>query len=83
MACIRPENLELTTAGDGFPAQVELGLPLGPSIVHEMLTPGGQRIKIASPRGLGAEPLKPGTQVGLRPISAHAITTFTAPSLQP
>ena len=83
VACIRPENLELTTAGDGFPAQVELGLPLGPSIVHEMLTPGGQRIKIASPRGLGAEPLKPGTQVGLRPISAHAITTFTAPSLQP
>ncbi|MBD8475143.1 ABC transporter ATP-binding protein [Pseudomonas sp. CFBP 8770] len=81
VACIRPENLELTTAGDGFPAQVELGLPLGPSIVHEMLTPGGQRIKIASPRGLGAEPLKPGTQVGLRPISAHAITTFTAPSL--
>lgn len=81
VACIRPENLELTSAGDGFPAQVELGLPLGPSIVHEMLTPGGQRIKIASPRGLGAEPLKPGTQVGLRPISAHAITTFTAPSL--
>ncbi|KQQ64034.1 Fe3+/spermidine/putrescine ABC transporter ATP-binding protein [Pseudomonas sp. Leaf129] len=81
VACIRPENLELTTAGDGFPVQVELGLPLGPSIVHEMLTPGGQRIKIASPRGLGAEPLKPGTQVGLRPISAHAITTFTAPSL--
>ncbi|MBD8593114.1 ABC transporter ATP-binding protein [Pseudomonas sp. CFBP 8758] len=81
VACIRPENLELTKAGDGFPAQVELGLPLGPSIVHEMLTPGGQRIKIASPRGLGAEPLKPGTQVSLRPISAHAITTFTAPSL--
>jgi putative spermidine/putrescine transport system ATP-binding protein len=81
VACIRPENLELTAPGDGFPAQVELGLPLGASIVHEMLTPGGLRLKAASPRSLGAEPLKPGTRVGLRPISAHAITTFAAPAV--
>jgi putative spermidine/putrescine transport system ATP-binding protein len=79
LACIRPENLQVTAEGEGFAAQVELGLPLGPSIVHEMLTPGGLRLKTASPRGLGAEPLKPGTRVGLRPISPNAITTFAAP----
>ena len=79
LACIRPENLQVTAEGEGFAAQVELGLPLGPSIVHEMLTPGGLRLKTASPRGLGAEPLKPGTRVGLRPIASHAITTFAAP----
>jgi putative spermidine/putrescine transport system ATP-binding protein len=83
VACIRPENLQVTPVGEGFAARVELGLPLGPSIVHEVLTPGGLRFKIAAPRALGAEPLAPGTLVGLRPISPHAISTFAAATLLP
>lgn len=78
-ACIRPENLALTPSGEGIAARVELGLPLGPTIVHEVVTADGLRLKIAEPRTAGAEPHPPGLAVGVRPRSMAAITVFATP----
>jgi putative spermidine/putrescine transport system ATP-binding protein len=64
--CLRPEALAITQAAEGLPATVQLGLPLGASIVHELRLPDGAPVKIAAPRRPGDEPLPPGTEVRLR-----------------
>jgi putative spermidine/putrescine transport system ATP-binding protein len=64
--CLRPEALGLTPRPDGLPATVDVGLPLGASIVHELRLEDGTTMKSAAPRKIGDEPLAPGTQVRLR-----------------
>ena len=70
-ACLRPEALTIGPAASGVQATVEIGLPLGASIVHELRLPDGTMLKAASPRNAGDEPLPPGSVVGLRQ-HAHA-----------
>jgi putative spermidine/putrescine transport system ATP-binding protein len=48
--CIRPEHLRFNSNGDSFEATVEMALPLGASIVHEVRTSSGHLIKAAEPR---------------------------------
>lgn len=64
--CLRPEALALTPHPDGLPATVEMGLPLGASIVHELRLADGTVLKSAAPRSVGDEPMPAGTQVRLR-----------------
>jgi putative spermidine/putrescine transport system ATP-binding protein len=64
--CLRPEALGLTPRPDGLPATVDVGLPLGASIVHELRLEDGTTMKSAVPRKIGDEPMAPGTQVRLR-----------------
>jgi len=64
--CLRPEALVLTPNPDGLPATVEVGLPLGASIVHELRLADGTSLKSAAPRKIGDEPMPSGTQVRLR-----------------
>ena len=64
--CLRPEALAITTRSDGLPATVEIGLPLGASIVHELRLEDGTALKSAAPRKTGDEPLAAGTAVRLR-----------------
>ena len=79
VAFIRPENLRLCDAGEGVAGTVELGMPLGPTIVHEIRTAGGARVKLAEPRAPGTEPRAPGTAVWVKPVSASSVTVFAAP----
>jgi len=64
--CLRPEALALTPHPDGLPASVEVGLPLGASIIHELRLADGTFLKSAAPRKIGDEPMPSGAQVRLR-----------------
>ncbi len=62
----------------GLPGTVEMGLPLGAVIVHEIATRGGGTMKIAEPRQVGMTPRAPGTDVLIQPFSPEAVTVFRA-----
>ena len=76
---MRPENLRLGAEGDGQPATVELGMPLGATIVHEIVTAGGSRLKLAEPRSPGMLARASGAAVWVKPVSAASVTVFAAP----
>ena len=78
--CLRPESLDVLPADgqSGIPAVVEMGLPLGASIVHELRTPGGVAMKIAGARDAGTAALPPGTAVILRQRPGGAASAFPA-----
>ncbi len=77
--CVRPEHLRLAEDGPGLAGIVEMGLPLGSTIVHEVRTAHGAALKIAEPRAPGAEPRAPGTPVRVRPTAADVVNVFPAP----
>jgi putative spermidine/putrescine transport system ATP-binding protein len=79
VACVRPENLRLGAEGDGLPATVELGMPLGATIVHEIVTASGSRLKLAEPRSPGTLARTTGAPVWVKPVSASSVTVFAAP----
>ena len=79
VACVRPENMRLGSEGDGMPATVELGMPLGATIVHEIRTADGERMKLSEPRGPGTLPRQSGAPVWVKPLSAASVTVFAAP----
>jgi putative spermidine/putrescine transport system ATP-binding protein len=74
--CIRAEHLRIVDDGQGLPGTVEMGLPLGAMIVHEIRTDDGRTIKISEPRAAGMEPRAAGTTVAMRPASPEAATVF-------
>jgi putative spermidine/putrescine transport system ATP-binding protein len=76
VVCIRPEQLRIADDGLGIPGTVEMGLPLGAVIVHEIRTADGHTIKISEPRAAGMEPRVAGTEVRVRPVSTEAVTVF-------
>ena len=63
VACIRPEHLSVTAGGDGLAGIVELGMPLGASIVHELRLKDGHALKIAEQRIAGSTPRPPGSEI--------------------
>jgi putative spermidine/putrescine transport system ATP-binding protein len=79
MVCIRPEHLRLRDAPfDGsVPGTVGLGLPLGPTVVHEIHFTDGTVAKTVESREAGAAPRAPGTavHVGVLPDLASAFPT--------
>ena len=80
VACIRPENLRLSDTPVGaLEGQVELGMPLGATIVHEIRTRSGQRLKLSEPRAPGTGPRDSGAAVWVRPASQASVTVFAAP----
>jgi putative spermidine/putrescine transport system ATP-binding protein len=79
LACVRPENLRLATEGDGIAATVELGMPLGATIVHEIRTAADARLKLVEPRSPGTLPRASGASVWVRPVSAASVVLFPAP----
>ena len=81
--CVRPEHLRICADSRGIAGTVEMGLPLGAMIVHEIRTADGQAIKITEPRSAGTEPRSAGTAVRIEPLSTEAVTVFRASSSQP
>ncbi|MFE1600179.1 ABC transporter ATP-binding protein [Methylobacterium sp. ID0610] len=63
VACLRPEHLRLTEEPEGIAGVVEMALPLGPTVVHEVRVGAGSPLKIAEPRLGGAALRPPGTAV--------------------
>jgi putative spermidine/putrescine transport system ATP-binding protein len=80
VVCLRPEHLRLKDAGEGLAGTVEMGLPLGATIVYEIRTESGLSLKTAEPRAAGMEPRPPGSRVTLTPVSADSATVFAAPA---
>ncbi len=86
VACIRPENLRVLDAGDAavhgegvLHGAVELGMPLGATVVHEIRTRSGQALKLVEPRVPGLQPRGAGTTVAVLPASAQSVSVFAAP----
>ena len=83
VACVRPENLRFTTVGDGIAGTVEMSLPLGSAIVHEVRTSSEMSLKVSEQRSAGGEPLAPGAAVTVQAISPDLVNIFrdtSAPS---
>jgi putative spermidine/putrescine transport system ATP-binding protein len=78
IVCVRPDQLRIVEA-DGIPGTVEMGLPLGAVIVHEVRIGSGLGLKVSEPRAAGAEPRPAGSKVQLRPGAAHAVSIFRQP----
>jgi putative spermidine/putrescine transport system ATP-binding protein len=83
VVCIRPEHFQVVEGTDGVPngvrGIVEMGLPLGSTIVHEIRTAGGVSLKLSEPRAAGMEPRPIGSHVTLRPIQPDVAGVYRAP----
>jgi putative spermidine/putrescine transport system ATP-binding protein len=78
VVCLRPEQIRITNDPGGITGTVEMGLPLGSVIVHEVRLADNRPIKISQPRDTGAEPLAPGTVISMAAASPRAATAFRA-----
>ncbi|GGF70189.1 ABC transporter ATP-binding protein [Azorhizobium oxalatiphilum] len=76
--CLRPEHLEMTDDPAGFAAVVEMGLPLGATVVHEVRGADGAGIKVSEPRRAGTALRATGTPVRVRPLSPDLATAYPA-----
>ena len=64
VVCLRPEHLRIDAPGEeGFAGVVEMALPLGPTVVHEVRTATGTALKISEPRSGGSLLRAAGTAV--------------------
>jgi putative spermidine/putrescine transport system ATP-binding protein len=77
--CIRPEQLRLADAGTGLPGTIELSMPLGAQIVHEIRLADGAAIKVIEARDAGARLHKPGAAVRLVPADGALANAFALP----
>jgi putative spermidine/putrescine transport system ATP-binding protein len=77
--CMRPEHLRLADGGEGLAGIVEMGLPLGAAIVHEVRTADGRAIKVTEPRAAGAQPRASGSVVRVQTVGANLISIFPQP----
>ena len=84
--CVRPEQLRLSTGtsaiAGGISGTVEMGLPLGAIVIHEIRLTDGRFVKVSLPREMGAEPIASGTRVSLVPASPYAATAFNVDKSQ-
>jgi putative spermidine/putrescine transport system ATP-binding protein len=80
VACIRPENMRLCEQAESvLEGKVELGMPLGAIVVHEIRASDGIRLKLSEPRAHGTAARAAGTPVWLRPVSPASVAVFAAP----
>jgi putative spermidine/putrescine transport system ATP-binding protein len=64
LVCVRPEQLRLSD-GAGLQGTIELSLPLGPQIVHDIRLADGQELKIVESRSRDAQLHRPGSVIHL------------------
>jgi putative spermidine/putrescine transport system ATP-binding protein len=79
LVCVRPEQLRLST-GAGLHGRIELSLPLGPQIVHEIRLDDGQELKLVESRSHGASLHEPGTEVSLTLAEGALPNAYPSPS---
>jgi putative spermidine/putrescine transport system ATP-binding protein len=75
---VRPENLALAAAGgDGIlAARVVLAMPIGPDLLYEIETAGGDRVKVVTDRSRNAAAVGSGEAVALRIVEPDAVRIF-------
>lgn len=61
---------------DALPGKIEIGLPLGATIVHEVRLTGGASLKVAGPRAMGALALPPGSDIAVKPAISGAVRIY-------
>jgi putative spermidine/putrescine transport system ATP-binding protein len=66
VACLRPEHLRIETGEEGFAGVIEMALPLGAHVVHDVRTAGGASVKVSEPRLAGGALLPTGAPVRVR-----------------
>jgi len=76
--CIRPEHMLLDGDTEAIPATVGLGLPLGPTIVHEVRFVDGTTAKVTEARRPGTMPRAAGTTVRVA-VAPGLAQAFPAP----
>ncbi|MDR6772397.1 ABC transporter ATP-binding protein [Azospirillum sp. BE72] len=79
--CLRPEHLRVDPAASGadtLNGVVEMGLPLGATIVHEVRVADGSAVKVSEPRIDRAALFAPGTPVRLAPVAPRLASVFAA-----
>ena len=79
--CLRPEHLSVdpaTTDADTLNGVVEMGLPLGATVVHEIRIADGSAVKVSESRIQRASLLAPGTPVRLAPVAPRLASVFAA-----
>ena len=76
VACVRPDHLRFATDGIGIAGIVEMSLPLGSAVVHEVRTSSGLSLKVSEGRSAGAETPAPGAAVIVQPISPDLVNVF-------
>ena len=82
IACVRPEHLRLADDGAGIAGIVEMSLPLGATIVHEVRTATNLSLKVSERRSSASAPV-PGTTVVVQPVAANLVNLFRDPALKP
>jgi putative spermidine/putrescine transport system ATP-binding protein len=76
--CIRPEHLHLADGGDGLAGTIELSLPLGAQVVHEIRVAGGGSLKAVESRAAGARQHVPGMPIRLLPDTSALPNAYAA-----
>ena len=79
LLCVRPEHLRLADSGPGLAGTIELSLPLGPQIVHEVRLADGQDLKVVESRSHGARLQPPGRAVTIALAEGAAPNAFPSP----
>jgi putative spermidine/putrescine transport system ATP-binding protein len=80
VACVRPNHLRFASDGIGIAGVIEMSLPLGPAIVHEVRSSSGLSLKVSEERSAGAETRAPGETVMVQPISPDLVNIFRSTS---
>jgi putative spermidine/putrescine transport system ATP-binding protein len=78
--CIRPEQLRLADTGGGLPGTIELSMPLGAQIVHEIRLADGGAVKVVEVRAAGARQHAPGAVVFLAPADGVLANAYAPPA---
>jgi putative spermidine/putrescine transport system ATP-binding protein len=79
LLCVRPEHLRLADGGPGLAGTIELSLPLGPQIVHEVRLADGQDLKVVESRSHGARLQPSGRAVTITLADGAAPNAFPPP----
>lgn len=72
--CIRPEHIR--RAPEGLPGTIEMSLPLGASVVHEVRLANGSSVKLSESRAAGAPAIPAGSPVSVAPSSPQLVNIF-------
>lgn len=81
--CLRPEHLRVDPGAPGsedggLNGVVEMGLPLGATIVHEIRVGDGSAVKVSESRVERGHLYAPGTPVRLTPLGPRLASVFAA-----
>ena len=76
--CIRPEHLQFVSDDSGFAGVVGMALPLGATVVHEVMMGDGSAVKVSQARFGETRLLENGVAVRVAPLAPTLANVFSA-----